>query len=98
MQNDERDFLEVLKSAPASSGAKSKARRTQIMGNNEFRKLSLWGALVALALLGSTVAWSRSTAHPGTPERQAASVSKSQSAASSSYVVRTIEDSVTGTI
>ncbi len=98
MQKHERDFLEVLKSAPASRGAKSNTRRTQIMGNNEFRKLSLWGALVALALLGSTVAWSRSTARPGTPERQAASVSESQSAASSSYVVRTIEESVTGTI
>ncbi len=66
--------------------------------NNKFRKLSLWGGLGALGLLGSTIAWSRSTSHPAAPERQAASVSESQSAASSSYVVRTIEESVIGTI
>jgi Polysaccharide lyase family 4, domain II len=98
MQKDERDLLEVLKSARASSGAKSNARRTQIMGNNEFRKLSLWGALVALSLLGSTIAWSRSTSHPTASEGQAASASGSQSAASSGYVVRTIEQSTTGAI
>ena len=98
MQKDERDLLEVLKNAPASGGAKSSRRRRQIMGNKEFRKLSLWGALVALALLGSTVAWSRSTPLPGAPEPQAASATESQPTASSSYVVRTVEESVTGTI
>ena len=98
MQKDERDLLEVLKNAPASGGAKSSRRRRQIMGNKEFRKLSLWGALVALALLGSTVAWSRSTPRPGAPEPQAASATESHPTASSSYVVRTVEESVTGTI
>lgn len=98
MEKEERDLLEDWKSAPASSGAKSNARRTQIMGNNEFRKLSLWGALVALALLGSTVAWSRSPSHLTTAERQAASASESQSAASSGYAVRTIRESDAGTI
>ncbi len=63
------------------------------MGNNEFRKLSLWGGLVTLALLGSTVAWSRSTSHPVPPERQGASASESQSSAPIGYVVRTIEQS-----
>jgi len=96
MQKDEGDRLEVWKNAPAGGGAKSSKGRSHIMRNNEFRKLSL----VALALLGSTVAWSRSTPRPGAPEPQAASVSASasQSTASSSYVVRTVEESVTGTI
>jgi len=67
-----------------------------MMGNNEFRKLSL--GLGALALVGSTVAWSRSTSHPAASERQAVLASESQSAASSSYVVRTIEESATGAI
>jgi len=94
MQKDKRDLLEVWKNAPGGGGAKSSRGRTYIMGNNEFRKLSL----VALALLGSTVAWSRSTPRPGAPEPQGASAAASQPTASSSYVVRTVEESVTGTI
>src|SRR5205823_3007524 len=47
MQKDKRDLLEVWKNAPGGGGAKSSRGRTYIMGNNEFRKLSL----VALALL-----------------------------------------------
>jgi hypothetical protein len=66
--------------------------------NTKFQKLSLWGGLGALALLGSTIAWSRSTSHPAAPEWQAAPARESQSAASSNYVVRTIEESITGTI
>ena len=66
--------------------------------NNKFRKLSLWGGLGALALLGSTVTWSRSTSHPAAPKWQVASVSESQSAPSSGYVARTIEDSASGAI
>ena len=66
--------------------------------NNKFRRLSLTGGLGALALLGSTIAWSRSTSHPAAPEGQAASASGSQSAASSGYVVRAIEQSTTGAI
>ena len=65
---------------------------------NEFRKLSLLAGMGALGLLGSTIAWSRSTSHPAAPERQAASASESQSAASIGYVVRTIEDSAAGAI
>lgn len=64
----------------------------------KFRKLSLCGGLGVLALLGSTLAWSRSTSHPAVPERQAPSASESKSSASSSYVVRTIEESAKGTI
>ncbi len=66
--------------------------------NNKFQKLSLWGGLGALAVLGTSVGWSRSMSHPAAAEWQAASARESQSAASSSYVVRTIEESVTGTI
>lgn len=66
--------------------------------NNKFRKLGPWGGLGVLALLGSTIAWSRSGAHPAAPEWQAASARESQPAMSSSYVVRTIEESATGTI
>ena len=66
--------------------------------NNKLRKLSFCGGLGALALLGSTIAWSRSTSHPPAPEPQTVSVSGSQSAASSSYVVRTIEESASGAI
>ncbi len=98
MQKDERDLLEVLKIATATSSAKSNVRRTQIMENKEFRKLSLWGALVAVALLGSTIAWSRSTSHPVSPEPQGASASESQSSAPTGYVVRAIEQSTAGAI
>lgn len=65
--------------------------------NHKFRKLSLGGGLGALALLGSTLAWSGSTSPPAAPQWQAPA-SGSQSAAASSYVVRTIEESVAGTI
>jgi len=81
--------------ATAHSGGKCTERRSQMTRNNKFQKLSLWGGLGALALLGSTIAW---TSHPAAPEWQAASARESQSAASSSYVVRTVEESVTGTI
>lgn len=66
--------------------------------NYKFRKLSLWGGLGGLALLVSTVAWSRSTSYPAALEWRAALARESQSTTSSSYVVRTIEDSVAGTI
>jgi hypothetical protein len=66
--------------------------------NNKLQKLSLCGGLGALGLLGSTMAWSLSTSHPAAPERQAASARESQSAVSTGYVVRTIEDSASGTI
>src|SRR5207249_3868620 len=33
------------------------ARRSQMKRNNKFQKLSLWGALGGLALLGNTIAW-----------------------------------------
>jgi hypothetical protein len=66
--------------------------------NNKFRKLSLWCGLAALALMVSTAAWSRSTSHPAAPEWRAAPARESQSATSAGYVVRTIEESVTGTI
>ena len=66
--------------------------------NNKFQKLSLWGALGGLVLLGNTIAWSRSTSRPAVTEWQAASPRESQSAASSGYVVRAIEESVSGTI
>ena len=66
--------------------------------NHKFRRLSLRGGLGALALLGSTIAWSRSTSHPVSPERQGASASESQSSAPTGYVVRTIEESATGAI
>jgi hypothetical protein len=79
-------------------GEKCTARRSQMTRNSKFRKLSLWGGLPALALLGSTIAWSRSPSHPAAPEGLAAPGRESQSAASSSYVVRTIEESVSGTI
>jgi hypothetical protein len=84
--------------ATAHSADKCTARRSQVTRNNKFQKLSLWGGLGALALLGSTIAWTRSTSHPAAPEWQAASARDSQSAASSNYVVRTLEESVTGTI
>jgi hypothetical protein len=101
MQKDERDLLEVLKvelQFLKDRGYGRSPRRTQMTGNGSFRKMSVWAGLGVLALLGSTIAWSRSTTHPAAPEWQAASASESQSAASSSYVVRTIEESVTGTI
>jgi Polysaccharide lyase family 4, domain II len=66
--------------------------------NNEFWKLSLFGGLGTLALLGSTITGSRSTSYLAAPEWQPASARESQSAASSSYVVRTIEESSSGTI
>ena len=66
--------------------------------NNKFRRRSLGSGLGALALLGSTIAWSRSTAHPASPERQSASASESQSSAPAGYVVLTIEQSTTGAI
>src|SRR5207237_6936968 len=74
------------------------ARRAEMTSNNKLRKLSLCGGLGALALLGSTMAWSRSTSHPVSPERQGASASESQSSAPTGYVVRTVEESATGTI
>jgi hypothetical protein len=80
------------------SAEKCTARSNQMKRNNEFQKLSLWGGLGVLALLGSTIAWSRSTFRPAAPEWQAASARESQSAASSGYVVRAIEESVSGTI
>ena len=66
--------------------------------NNKFQKLSLWGGLGALALLGGTIAWSRSASHPAAPAWQAASPKVPQSATPYSYVVRPIEGSATGTI
>ncbi len=72
--------------------------RAEMTRNNKLRKLSLCGGLGALALLGSTMAWSRSTPHPAAPERQAVTASESQSAGPSSYVVRAIEQSTTGAI
>src|SRR5438067_12133047 len=74
------------------------ARRAEMTRNHKFRRLSLRGGLGALALLGSTMAWSRSTSHPVSPERQGASASESQSSAPTGYVVRTVEESATGTI
>ena len=101
MQKDERDLLEVLKFELGflEQGCYGRSpRKTQMTRNNRFRKLSLWGGLGALALLGSTIAWSRSTSHPAAPAWKAASGGESQSAASPGYMVRTIEESVSGTI
>jgi polysaccharide lyase family 4-like protein len=69
-----------------------------MMKNNRFRKLSLCSGLGALALMGSTFAWSRSTSYSTAPAWQAAPGGESQSAASSRYTVRTIEESASGTI
>jgi hypothetical protein len=69
-----------------------------MMRNNKFQKLSLWGGLGALALLGSTIVWSRSTSPLAAPEPQAAPAIESQSAAPSGYAVRAIGESEAGTI
>jgi hypothetical protein len=66
--------------------------------NNKLRKLSLCVGLGTLALLGTTIAWSRSTSHSVSPERQGASASEPQSSAPTGYVVRAIEQSTTGAI
>src|SRR5947209_7515933 len=68
------------------------------MRSNKLSKLILCGGLGGLALLGSSIAWSRSTSHPVSPERQGASANESQSSAPTGYVVRTIEQSTTGAI
>jgi plastocyanin len=101
IQKDERDLLEVLKfelQFLKDRGYGRSPRRTQMTGNGTFRKTSVWTGLGALALLGSTIAWSRSTPHPAAPETLAAPESKSQSAASSGYAVRAIGESDAGTI
>lgn len=85
------------RNATAYTAEKSCGRRNQVIRNNEFWKLSLWGGLGALALLGSTVAWSRSRSNPAS-EWRAAMARESQSATPSGYVVRAMEESVTGTI
>jgi hypothetical protein len=101
MQKDERDLLEVLKfdlQFLKDRGYGRSPRRIQMTGNGTFRKMSVWAGLGALALLGSTIAWSRSTSHPAAPEPLAAPASESQSAASSGYAVRAIGESDAGTI
>jgi plastocyanin len=82
----------------ALKGTKPTVRRIQMKRSGEVRATSAWVALGALALLGSTIAWGRSTSHPAAPEWRAALARESQSAAPSSYAVRTIEESVAGTI
>ena len=74
------------------------ARRRQMKRNNKFQKLSLWGALGGLALLGNTIAWSRSTSQPPSLNGKLRRQESQQSAASSSYAVRAIEESVSGTV
>src|SRR5439155_23179758 len=74
------------------------ARRRQMKRNNNFQKLRLWGALDGLALLGNTIAWSRSTSQPPSLNGKLRRQESQQSAASSSYAVRAIEESVSGTV
>jgi hypothetical protein len=66
--------------------------------NYKFRKLRLWGWLAALALLGSTAAWSGSTSSRAALEWQPVPASEAQSAPSSSYVVGTVTESAAGAI